>query len=607
MLRPLIDIFRYIKMFQKYLGNSIFLIFLFALFAALAEGFGILLLFPLFESLDNLDVEDETASGINLLIRELIIVLGLTNSTSSILSLIAITFVLKGVLTWLALGFNAYLFGKLLRELKSGLFDQYSLMNYDYYSSKDTGHFTNLINEQPSRAIDAFKQVTILIGQAINTIVLIGLAFSIAWVFGLLALCIGVLLLFIFMNLNSYVRKLSRYTASEAGNLNRWLIQTLHAFKYLTATAQTQILRANIVKSIGRLTNYAIRQGVASAFTRSVREPIAVVLIMSILYVQLVVNGQAFEPIMVATVLFYRALNSNIAVQSAFQGTFQFIGSMELIDKEIANLKQNKVEAGIEKVSFLKKGIELNDVSFRYGNQQKHVIDRISLKFPVNKSTALVGESGAGKSTLVDLIALMIEPVEGELIIDGLPSNSINKESWRRQIGYVSQETVIFDDTVANNISMWVNDRSASEIRDQVKDAASRANILEFIESLPLGFETLVGERGVLLSGGQRQRLFIARELFRKPSLLILDEATSALDSASEKEIQNSIDELSGKTTVIIIAHRLSTIRNVDQIYVLKDGTLEESGTYKELIADNSTSFSKLVSLQSLETSENPK
>jgi len=600
MLSPLIDIFRYIKMFHKYLGNRIFLIFLFALFAALAEGFGILLLFPLFESLDTLGVDEEVATGINFFIKELIISLGLTDSTSNILGLIAITFVLKGMLTWLALGFNAYLFGQLLRELKSRLFDHYSLMNYGYYSSKDTGHFTNLINEQPSRAIDAFKQLTILVGQAINTTVLIGLAFSIAWVFGLLALFVGVLLLLIFMSLNSYVRKLSRYTASEAGNLNRWLIQTLHAFKYLTATAQTHILRANIVSSIGRLTDFAIRQGIASAFTKSVREPIAVILIMLILYVQLVLNGQSFESIMVATVLFYRALNSTISVQSGFQGAFQFIGSMELVDQEIVNLTLNEVEAGSKDIRHLAKGIEFKEISFRYGDQEKLVLDRIALKFPVNKSTALVGESGAGKSTVVDLVALMIEPVEGELLIDSVSSNLINKESWRRQIGYVSQETVTFDDTIANNISMWANDRSADEILRQVKDAASKANILEFIESLPLGFETLVGDRGVLLSGGQRQRLFIARELFRKPSLLILDEATSALDSASEKEIQNSIDELSGKTTVIIIAHRLSTIKNVDLIYVLKDGVLEESGTYRELVSDSSTSFSKLVSLQSL-------
>ena len=600
MLSPLIDIFRYIKMFHKYLGNRIFLIFLFALFAALAEGVGILLLFPLFESLDSLGVDEEVGTGINFFIKELIISLGLTDSTSNILGLIAITFLLKGMLTWIALAFNAYLFGQLLRELKSRLFDQYSLMNYGYYSSKDTGHFTNLINEQPSRAIDAFKQLTILVGQTINTIVLIGLAFSIAWIFGLLALCIGVLLLLIFMSLNSYVRKLSRYTASEAGNLNRWLIQTLHAFKYLTATAQTHILRANVVGSIGRLTDFAIRQGIASALTKSVREPIAVIFIVLILYFQLEVNGQPFEPIMVALVLFYRALNSTIAVQSGFQGTFQFIGSMELVDQEIVNLTLNQVDAGSNDISHLGKGIEFEEVTFRYENQEKDVIDRVSLSIPVNKSIALVGESGAGKSTLVDLIALMIEPVEGKILVDGVPSNLINKESWRRQIGYVSQETVIFDDTIANNISMWANDRSGDDMFDRIKDAASQANILEFVESLPLGFDTLVGDRGVLLSGGQRQRLFVARELFRKPRLLILDEATSALDSASEKEIQNSIDELSGKTTVIIIAHRLSTIKNVDLIYVLKDGALKESGTYKELVSDSSTSFSKLVSMQSL-------
>ena len=174
------------------------------------------------------------------------------------------------------------------------------------------------------------------------------------------------------------------------------------------------------------------------------------------------------------------------------------------------------------------------------------------------------------------------------------------KKSWRDLIGYVSQDNVIFDDTIANNISMWKNFSKSNTVKNEIIEAAKKANIYDFIISLPNGFDTLVGDRGVMLSGGQKQRIFIAREIFRKPKLLILDEATSSLDSESEKSIQESIDSLKGKLTVIIVAHRLSTIKKVDQIYLLSKGKIIEQGRFDDLKNNSKSKFSKLVNLQDL-------
>jgi subfamily B ATP-binding cassette protein MsbA len=198
-------------------------------------------------------------------------------------------------------------------------------------------------------------------------------------------------------------------------------------------------------------------------------------------------------------------------------------------------------------------------------------------------------------------MTLTNEGYEGEITIDGIKANKIDKPSWRKHIGYVSQDTLIFDDTIANNISMWKGYSNHDDIVFlKIKEAAKNANILDFIESLPDGFNTLVGDRGIMLSGGQKQRIFIARELFRNPDVLILDEATSALDSESEKSIQESIDFLSGKITVIIIAHRLSTIKKVDQIYLIENGRIIEKGDYNNLKSKSNSKFSKLISLQNL-------
>jgi ABC-type multidrug transport system fused ATPase/permease subunit len=229
------------------------------------------------------------------------------------------------------------------------------------------------------------------------------------------------------------------------------------------------------------------------------------------------------------------------------------------------------------------------------------VLHEVALSIPARSTVALVGPSGAGKSTLVDLLCLLLRPRSGQLLIDGVPAEELNVASWRRQIGYVSQETVVFDDTIANNICLWKGDVGGDpELFEHIREAARRAHIDDFVETLPDGYQTRVGDRGVRLSGGQRQRLFIARELFKNPQLLILDEATSALDSESERAIRASIDALRGRMTVVIIAHRLSTIRNVDRVYVLERGRVVEQGTYAELRNAEGSRFETMVELQSL-------
>ena len=177
-------------------------------------------------------------------------------------------------------------------------------------------------------------------------------------------------------------------------------------------------------------------------------------------------------------------------------------------------------------------------------------------------------------------------------------SSDLNLEDWRSKIGYISQDNVMFDDTIANNICLWSGNINDDNFMDKIKMAAKKASLHKFIVSLPKGYDTNVGDRGIRLSGGQRQRIFIARELFREPRLLILDEATSALDSKMEAYVQRSIDNLKGKITIIIIAHRLSTISNSDKIFVFDKGKLIEEGSYSNLSTNSSSKFFELLSKQ---------
>jgi ABC-type multidrug transport system fused ATPase/permease subunit len=227
------------------------------------------------------------------------------------------------------------------------------------------------------------------------------------------------------------------------------------------------------------------------------------------------------------------------------------------------------------------------------------VLRDIDLTIQRNWTVAFVGDSGSGKSTMVDLVTGTLHPSAGRILVDGLSMADLDLETLRRRIGYVPQDSMLFDDSVANNLALW---NEATD--DQLRDAARRARALEFIEAMSDGFATQVGERGIKLSGGQRQRLAIARELMKEPDILVLDEATSALDSESESAIQESINALKGRMTILIIAHRLSTIRNCDRIFVLHDQKVVEMGSYQELLSRPGSRFARMCELQRLAPEE---
>ena len=228
----------------------------------------------------------------------------------------------------------------------------------------------------------------------------------------------------------------------------------------------------------------------------------------------------------------------------------------------------------------IKGEIVITDLSFKYTNEQEQVLENINLTVPANKMIAIVGESGAGKSTIVSLIPRFYEPQTGTITIDGHNIMNLKQKFLRENIGIVQQNVFLFDSTIRENI-MYGNP-SASE--EQLIEAAQKANIHEFIQTLPDGFDTLVGERGVKLSGGQKQRISIARVFLKNPPIFIFDEATSSLDTESESLIQKSLDLLSEGRTTIVIAHRLSTVRNADLLYVLKQGRIVEQGTHAGLL-----------------------
>ena len=281
-------------------------------------------------------------------------------------------------------------------------------------------------------------------------------------------------------------------------------------------------------------------------------------------------------------------ISGNVTIMNFLPSYEQFVSLREKATKD------QEIE-GERLFEWLKDGVEFKDLNFTYPGRLQ-TLTNINLKIRKGQMTALVGESGSGKSTVTDLVLGLQVPEKGQVLIDGIPLNEWKQNSFRQRIGYVPQDSLLFHTSIRNNL-LWSNEHATE--RD-LWESLSLSNADIFVKELPQGIDTEVGDRGVRLSGGQRQRIALARALIRKPELLILDEATSALDSESEQLIQQSIEQVSSETTILIVAHRLSTIAKADQVYVMREGKVAEEGSFTELSTNPNSILSAMLSAQQM-------
>jgi ATP-binding cassette, subfamily B, bacterial PglK len=302
---------------------------------------------------------------------------------------------------------------------------------------------------------------------------------------------------------------------------------------------------------------------------------------------------EIFPTLAVFAVGIYRALPLAAAISSMSITLASLLPSAEIVASLLREEVQEKTGQALPA---MERKIEFENVFFSYGDRET-VLQNMSLTFEKNKFYGIVGVSGSGKSTMIDLIAGFFKPQKGRVLVDNIDLKDIEVGTWLSQLGLISQDTFIFSGTIEDNICFGIDAKERDQSR--IKEAARIAYADEFIDLLPEGYQTTVGERGVKLSGGQRQRLAIARAIYLDPPMLIFDEATSSLDANSERKIQNAIETLHGKRTVIVVTHRLVTVAGADYIYVLENGSLSEEGTHNELRNGNGL-YSHLCTKQSL-------
>jgi ATP-binding cassette subfamily C protein len=323
----------------------------------------------------------------------------------------------------------------------------------------------------------------------------------------------------------------------------------------------------------------------------------SVIILSLILYVSFQILSISTAGVLLLLFLFARAMPKLSNIQQNFQSSINMMPSFSRV-MELQKRCEEAAETEIQRYGKIDigNGIRFKKVSFSY-DANSPVIKDLDITIKAGQTTAIVGPSGAGKTTIADLLMGLIIPNEGSILIDGKEFGPERMKGWREQIGYVPQDTFLFNDTLRGNLSWAKPDAKEEEINQSLKFAAAE----EFVSGLSKGLDTLLGDRGVLVSGGERQRIALARALLRKPTLLILDEATSSLDSENEKRIHLAIEKLHGQMTILVISHRLSTIREADVIHVIEGGHLVEFGTWGELISKENGRLSALCKAQGIE------
>lgn len=561
--------------------------------AAFLEVIGIALVLPLI----NYDKTTASTEGLfGKIIYSLPGTFGLESNLTGVLFLIAIVFFIKGLFMLAQGAVVVKIQTDLTSEIRLDMIRKYASMDYLYYVNTDIGFLNNLITVEIGRVVSAFVTYC----GVLASLFYVGIHLSGAGMLNLkitiLVLVLSIVLIFFLKNIHQHSRLLSVDVSTKNSNVQSSLIQTIYNFKYLKATSSFGKLFVQIKEHILNLVKLEFRLGFIRVFMAAIIEPITILFVCSIIFFQVVVSKGDLAEISVLVLFFYRAFNKTFNIQAGWQRFNALVGGVETLKKAKSSLEAHAEKNGKEKIGSFASVLTLRNLSYSYG--VKRVLHNINMAIEKNKSIGIVGESGAGKTTLFDLMTGLLIAQSGEIKMSNIDYRAMDKKTLRSLIGYVTQEPVIFNDTIANNITFWECNINQDGCFEKIQAAAKMAYCDEFIRDTEKGYKTVLGDKGVKLSGGQKQRIAIARELFKNTEILIFDEATSSLDTASEHFIQKSIKELKGSKTMIIIAHRLSTIRDCDYIYVLAKGQIVEEGSFKELYKKEEGIFRKMCIAQ---------
>lgn len=578
--------------FYSILRSRLLIVIALSILVGLLDSIGLTMFLPLLQLADG---SDKSADLGNLsFITDFLNYFNIELTLNKALLFLVLIFIIKGYVVYRTNIYKLLTQQELTRKVRMEVVDLFPSYSYKNFIKTDIGKIQNIFIGEVVRLYNNYVNYISALQGIILILVYIVFSFLVDWQFALLVCIGGFLSNLIFKQINRATKERSKNISKVNNSFANVLIQFLNNFKYLKATANILLFRDKIEKSINDVQYQSLQIGKLNAIVSSFREPILVVVIVIIIAIQVTFFNASMSSIMISLLFFYRALSSVVSVQNSFNQALANQGAIDNILSFKQELQENRETTTDKKFTHFNDRIEFKDVSFGF-ETNSIILKNINFTIIKNQSIAFVGDSGSGKTTLVNLVINLLQPTFGNILVDGVNLNDYNRFSFQKYVGYISQDPVIFNDTIYNNVTFW-----AEKTEDNIKrfeKVIQSAFLEEFVTNSSLKENTLLEMNGVNLSGGQRQRISIARELFKEVQILILDEATSALDSETEKEIQNSIEKLKGQVTIISIAHRLSTIKNVDVIYLMNNGEIAASGDFNSLL-QSSAKFKKLVDLQ---------
>ena len=544
---------------------------------SLLEGLNIALLVPLLESLGS--TTGEESHWVSRAVAGLFGRMGIPLGLKSIL-------ITLGILT-LAMAGLKYLRHLVMVRTSSSFvvwlrtWNMWNLLNADlsHFHRRRIGVLTDTLMTQSGRSGTCLVQATQILTNLGVVVAYLGAAFLITPLLTTGAVALLILVSLSTQQILNQATKMGTRVVEEENNLNALAVEDLSGIRVIKGFLIERLRWAEYQRRAEDVKDATVRVGMNAQRMAFVQETAAFGLIGVLLFVGAAIMGLELAVLLTLLFVLFRLAPRVTNINNSRHALAVAMASLQNVDTAIQSTANPNVVSGETQFVGLETAIELQDLDFSY-NGSSEVLKNINFTIEKGMTTAIVGASGAGKSTLMDLLLRYYDPVRGRVSVDGIDLKELDIASWRSAIGVVSQDIFLFNDTIANNIALGREGAS----QEGIIEAAGQAYAHDFITEFPLGYETLVGDRGLNLSGGERQRIALARAILSRPEILILDEATSSLDSESENLIRRYMRQIHGTCTMVVVAHRLSTIQDADKIVVLRDGEIAEQGDWDTLV-----------------------